>query len=225
MLTKKTGPNGQLIKFKARRVVQGSNQVYGRDFFDTFSPVIGVDTLRVIIKVTMEHRWTYRTMDFAQAYLNAPLKETIYVENLDGSTSRLNKALYGLKQAGVEWGNMLRDHILMRSGWNQSKYDDCLFFTSDDKRTRIAVIAAYVDDLFISGSWEQEIIMMQDHLLQAFEGKVDEKPESCLGLQLNQYEGGICIHQKGYCREIVNMVFQTPTREVHTPLDPGTDLT
>ncbi len=135
-------------------------------------------------------------MDFAQACLNAPLKETIYVENLDGSTSRLNKALHGLKQAGVEWGNMLRDHILMRSGWNQSKYDDCLFCTSDDKRTRIAVIAAYVDDLFISGSWEQEIIMMQDHLLQAFEGKVDEKPESYLGLQLNQYEDGICIHQK-----------------------------
>ncbi len=38
-------------------------------------------------------------MDFTQAYLNAPLKETIYVKNFDGSTGRLNKALYGLNQA------------------------------------------------------------------------------------------------------------------------------
>ncbi len=82
----------------------------------------------------------------------------------------------------------------------------------------------YVDDLWISGSWEQEITMMQEHLLQAFEGKVDESPTSYLGLQIDQCGNGICVHQKEYCREIVNQIFRTSTREVHTPLDPGADL-
>ncbi|MCP3678431.1 MAG: hypothetical protein GY721_12840, partial [Deltaproteobacteria bacterium] len=38
VLTKKIAPDGTIQKFKARRVVQGFNQVYGRDFLETFSP-------------------------------------------------------------------------------------------------------------------------------------------------------------------------------------------
>ncbi len=183
------------------------------------------DTLRAIIKITVEFGWIYKTMGFTQAYLNAPLKESIYIKNPDGSTSRLKKALYGLKQAGLEWGNTLREHILRREGWNQSKYDDCLFFTLGDGATSIAIIAVYVDDLFISGSWEYEITKTQEHLLEAFEGEVDENPRSFLGLQLKQYKAGICLHQMEYCKDIVRIVFRNPTRGVHTPLDPGADLT
>ncbi len=113
ILTKKTTtPDGKVLKFKARRVVQGFHQKYGRDFIETFSPVIGFDTLRIICKIMIERNWKCRTMDFTQAYLNAPLKETIYVTNPDGSTSRLNKALYGLKQAGAEWNKTLKDRVI-----------------------------------------------------------------------------------------------------------------
>ncbi len=114
VLNKKKEPNGLEERYKARRVVQGFHQVYGRDFFETFAPVVGLDTLRTLLKLTVNHGWDMRTMDFTQAYLNAPLKETIYVKNLDGSTGRLNKALYGLKQAGNEWNKTLKEHILKR---------------------------------------------------------------------------------------------------------------
>ncbi|MCP3666280.1 MAG: hypothetical protein GY696_27900, partial [Gammaproteobacteria bacterium] len=225
ILTKKKAPDGSIIKFKARRVVQGFHQKYGRDFIETFSPVVGFDTLRVIYKMMIEHKWQYNTMDFTQAYLNAPLKETIYITNPDGSTSRLNKALYGLKQAGVEWRKTLKEHIIKRGSWRQSEYDSCLFFTFAEEGTKIAIIAVYVDDLLITGSWEVEIEQMQRHLLQVFEGNVDRNPQSYLGLQMDRDETGICLHQREYCKDIVKMAFQTPTREVHTPLDPGADLT
>ncbi len=104
---------------------------------------MGFDTLRVILKLMVERGWSMRSMDFTQAYLNAPLKEAIYVKNVDGSTARLNKALYGLKQAGNEWNKTLTTHILTLKTWKQSEFDNCTFFTKDENR--IAILAVYVD--------------------------------------------------------------------------------
>ncbi len=64
VLTKKTAPNGSVLKFKARKVVQGFLQEYGRDFLETFSPVVGFDTLRIMIKMMVEYGWQGWTMDF-----------------------------------------------------------------------------------------------------------------------------------------------------------------
>ncbi len=225
VLTRKTAPDGSVVKLKARKVVQGFHQVYGRDFLETFSPVIGFDTLRIVMKMMVENGWQCRTMDFTQAYLNAPLNETIYIKNPDGSTSRLNKALYGLKQAGAEWGRTLKNHILKLDTWRQSEYDNCLFFATEKTGAKIAVIAVYVDDLLITGSWEEEIARTQEHLLKEFEGKVEKKPQSYLRLQMDRNGDDLCLHQTGYCKSIIDMVFKTPTRDVHTPLDPGADLT
>ncbi len=186
---------------------------------------MGFDTLRIMIKMMVEHGWQGRTMDFTQAYLNAPLKEVIFIRNPDGTTGRLRKALYGLKQVGAEWGRTLKNHILKLNTWRQSEYDNCLFFTTEKTWAKIAMIAVYVDDLLITGSWEEEIRRAQEHLLKEFEGKVEKKPQSYLGLQMDRNEDDIYLHQTGYCKSIIDMVFKTPTRDVYMPLDPGADLT
>ncbi len=85
VFSKKKAPDGSIELYKARKVVQGFNQVFGRDYRETFSPVIGYDTLRIILKVVVQLGWEMKTMDFTQAYLNAPLKEEIYVLNTDGT--------------------------------------------------------------------------------------------------------------------------------------------
>ncbi len=54
-LTKKITPDGSVMKCKARKVVQGFHQVHVGDFFETFFPVVGFDTLRTVIKMMVEH--------------------------------------------------------------------------------------------------------------------------------------------------------------------------
>ncbi len=191
-LAKKRDPSGTEGHYKARRVVQGFHQVYGRDFLETFVPVVGFNTLRVLLKLTANHGWSMRTMDFTQAYLNAPLKETIYVKNLDGNTGRLNKALYGLKQAGNEWNKTLREHILKRETWRASTFDSCVFFARDGKR--IAVLAVYVNDLLLVGSWKGEIERIQEHLLKKFNGTVELEPRTFLKLEIQRNGGNIYIY-------------------------------
>ncbi len=156
-MTKKLAPDGTVKKLKARRVVQGFNQVYGRDFLETFAPVMGFDTFRILLKLSVENSWHTWALDFTQAYLNAPLKEAIWVRNPDGTTSMLKKALYGLKQAGLEWNKTLSGYIIQRAPWKQSEFDDCLFFARNEKTGRIGIIIIYVDDILMTGSWKDEI--------------------------------------------------------------------
>ncbi len=184
---------------------------------------MGFDTLRVILKLMVEREWSMRSLDFTQAYLKAPLKEAIYVRNDYGTTSRLNKALYGLKQAGNEWNKTLTTQILTLKNWKQSEFDNCVFFTQDENS--IAILALYVDDILITGSWEAEIQRIQDHMLSKFRGKVELEPKTYLKMEMNRSGGELTLHQTEYCKSIVEMVYQGPTRRVYTPLDRGTDLT
>ncbi len=223
VLSKKRDPNGLEERYKARRVVQGFHQVYGRDFLETFAPVVGFDTLRALLKLVVNHGWRMRSMDFTQAYLNAPLKETIYVRNLDGSTGKLNKALYGLKQAGNEWNKTLREHISKRKCWKASNFDSCVFYALHEQK--IAILAVYVDDLLITGSWEEEIKCIQDHLLNKFNGTIDLEPRTFLKLEIDRNGRDLHLHQSEYCKSIVEMVYQGPTRPAYVPLDRGADLT
>ncbi|CAM9961766.1 unnamed protein product, partial [Choristocarpus tenellus] len=54
--------------------------------FETFSPVVGYDTLRCIISVAAYRGWSIDALDFTQAYLYADLQEDIWLELPDGGT-------------------------------------------------------------------------------------------------------------------------------------------
>ncbi|MCP4145680.1 MAG: hypothetical protein GY752_10420, partial [bacterium] len=204
--------------------VQGFHQTYGKDFFETFAPVVGFDTLRLILGPAAWHSWPIRTMDFKQAYLNSNLEEDIYVKNPYGTTEKLEKALYGLKQAGLEWHKTLKNRILTRIRWRPSEHDSCLYIAKDMQTGRLAMMAVYVDDLLLTGSWTEELEEIQTHLLKKFEGAIDKDPNSYIGMELTRQQDGLYLHQTGYCRSVVESIYSGSVRRVPTPLDCGADL-
>nr|ABB47727.2 retrotransposon protein, putative, Ty1-copia subclass [Oryza sativa Japonica Group] len=81
---KKLRPDGTIEKYKARLVAKGYTQKEGEDFFDTYSPVARLTTIRVLLSLAASHGLLVHQMDVKTAFLNAELDDEIYMDQPDG---------------------------------------------------------------------------------------------------------------------------------------------
>ncbi|KAK4390232.1 Retrovirus-related Pol polyprotein from transposon TNT 1-94 [Sesamum angolense] len=70
---KKIKPNGSIDKFKARLVVVGYTQKKGIDYFDTYSPVTKISTIRALVALSAINDLMIHQMDVKTAFLNGDL--------------------------------------------------------------------------------------------------------------------------------------------------------
>ncbi|GJT22450.1 retrovirus-related pol polyprotein from transposon TNT 1-94 [Tanacetum coccineum] len=96
-----------VIRNKARLVAKGYAQEEGIDFEESFAPVARLEAARIFVAHAAHKSFPIYQMDVKTAFLNGPLKEEVYVVELEGfidpdhpeKVYLLRKALYGLKQA------------------------------------------------------------------------------------------------------------------------------
>ena len=77
----------------------------GEDFFDTYSPIARLTTIRVLFFLAASYGLIVHQMDVKTAFLNGELDEEIYMVQPDGfvvkgqesKVCKLLKSLYGLK--------------------------------------------------------------------------------------------------------------------------------
>ena len=104
---KKMKDDGTIDKYKARLVVKGFRQREGLDYFDTYSPVTRITSIRMLITLAALYGLQIHQMDVKTTFLNGDLEEEIYKNQHEGfvvpekekKVCRLVKSLYGLKQA------------------------------------------------------------------------------------------------------------------------------
>jgi len=102
---KKLRSDGTIDKYKARVVVRGFDQKEGIDYFDTYSPVTKISTIRTLIALATIFDLVVHQMDVKTAFLNGNIEEEIYMTQPEGcvvpgqesKVCRLRKFLYGLK--------------------------------------------------------------------------------------------------------------------------------
>ena len=73
---KKQNKEGDVIRYRARLVAKGCAQRPGFNYTETFSPVIRMDTLCVILALVPKKGLQLHQMDVKGAYLNGTLQET-----------------------------------------------------------------------------------------------------------------------------------------------------
>jgi len=147
---------GNFLKHKARLVAKGFLQTFGVDYYDKFSPVTKLSTLRVLLSHAAVYDLELRHVDVCTAFLNGVLDEEVYLAIPEGLESlypskcfRLKKAIYGLKQAPRVWWLNLST-LLVKHGFTCTFADVCLF--RKPGHDGLVYCLVYVDDILFAGS-------------------------------------------------------------------------
>jgi hypothetical protein len=94
VLKKKLRPDGTIEKYKTRLVAKGYTQKKGEGYFDTYSPVARLTTIRVLLSLAASHGLLIHQMDVKTAFLNGELEEEIYMDRPDGFVTKVTRARF-----------------------------------------------------------------------------------------------------------------------------------
>jgi hypothetical protein len=220
--------DGSIERYKARLVAKGYNQIEGLDYFDTYSPVAKITTVRTVIALASIHNWFIHQLDVNNAFLHGDLKEDVYMSLPQGfSTSHPNKvcklvkSLYGLKQASRQWNEKLTSFLLSLN-FKQASADHSLF--TRKTVTSFLVLLVYVDDVIIAGTSLDEIQVVKSALHTSFKIKDLGKLKYFLGLEVAHSQAGISLCQRKYCLDLLVDSGLLGAKPVSTPCDPSVKL-
>ena len=200
--------DGSIDKYKARLVIKGYRQTEGLDYFDTYSPVTRINSIRMVLAIASLKDLEVHQMDFKIAFLNGHLNKEIYMEQPEGfSTSgqemkvcRLVKSLYGLKQAPKQWHEKF-DNVMLSHGFKINECDKCVYVKDDEHG--YVIVCLYVYDMLIVGSDDKMITSTKNMLNSRFDMKDMGLADVILGIKIKRTSDGLVLSQSHYVDNIL----------------------
>nr|GEY46754.1 retrotransposon protein, putative, Ty1-copia subclass [Tanacetum cinerariifolium] len=84
LFKKKTEIDGAAHTYKARLMAKGYTQAPWIDYEETFSPVVDIKAIRILIAIAAFYDYEISQMDVKIAFLNGYLSEEVYIEQPEG---------------------------------------------------------------------------------------------------------------------------------------------
>ena len=173
--------------------------------------------------------WAIQSWDIKQAFPNALIDTTIYIEQPEGFPNPqyphhvclLNKALYGLKQASRQWQKLLSS-LLYQLGFQSLSIDTATYINQKQK----IIIATHVDDLLIFGIDKQRIKQLFHELSEISELEIKDLGDvtEFLGIRITRSNRSIYISQESYLQRLLTRFNKQNVKPRKTPLQQGTKL-
>jgi hypothetical protein len=201
---RKRTPDGEIRKYKARYCCRGDLE---EGTGDTFAPVVAWSSVRLFLVLTMTLKWTTCSIDFSNAFVQATLKDPVWIHLPRGFKSsrptktclRLNRSQYGLSIAPRLWHEHL-GKALAEMGLTASQHDPCLLYTKN------LLVVLYVDDAGIAAPDPKYI---DEFIAELRRRKFDLTKEGSftefLGIKFTEDKeaGTITLTQKGLINKII----------------------
>ena len=228
--TVKAGPDGQVDRLKARLVAKGYTQVYGFDYGDTFSPVAKIASVRLLLSMAAMCSWPLFQLDIKNVFLHGDLPEEVYMEQPlgfvaqgeSGLVCRLRRSLYGFKQSPRAWFSHFSS-VVQEFGMLRSTSDHSVFYHHNSLGQCIYLVV-YVDDIVITGSYQDGIQKLKQHLFTHFQTKDLGKLKYFLGIEIAQSISGVVLSQRKYALDILEETDMLDCIPVDTLMDPNVKL-
>ena len=175
--TVKVGPNGQIDRLKARLVAKGYTQQHGSDYYDTFSSVAKIASIRLLLSMAAMRSWPLIQLDIKNVFLRGDIAEEVYMEQPLGFVAqgefglvcKLHRSLYGLKQSPRAWFSRFSS-VVQEFGMIRIAADHSVFYHHSSTGKCIYLIV-YVDDIVIAVSDHDDIQKLKQHFFSHFRQK------------------------------------------------------
>jgi hypothetical protein len=131
VLQRKRNENNEIVRHKARLILRGYEQVFGRDYGDTYVLTVRSEISRLLLSLTVKYDWECDQLDVITAFLNSKIDRKLYMWQsngflkVSGMVCLLNLALYEIKQSAKLWADT-NANSLKSIGYIKSKHDDAL---------------------------------------------------------------------------------------------------
>ena len=226
--TAKPQPDGSVKSFKFRIVARGFEQT-AEEAGDTYAPTGSLTIFRSILAYANSEGLQVDQMDFKTAFLQAPLKEEVYITLPEGCGEpgvvyKLNRALYGLKQAPRAWYDTLRAG-LEEISLLASDADSALFVLRGKTPAENVLIFVHVDDCLISGR-SGPVAAVKKRLSDRFDVKDLGPAHFMLGMEIERdwKAGTIKLSQRKYSREVLERFGMLECKPLGGPADKNSKL-
>ena len=158
VIQKKCKPDGDLLKHNAYLCVHDGMQKWGGSYWETYSPLVNMLTVLLILAIAKIHSLDSKAIDFVLTFPQADLEEYICMQlpigiQVDGQTEadsnrqyvlKLNKNIYGINQGSFKWYDKLKKSLVDRELY-PSAIDPCLYIGY------AMIVLTYVDYCIIVG--------------------------------------------------------------------------
>ena len=145
------------MTFKSRLVAKGFKQTHGIDYDETFSPVVILKSIRILLAIAAYYDYKIWKMDVKIAFLNGNLLEDVYMTQSKGfldpkysnRVCKLQRSIYGLKQASRSW-NLRFDKAVKEFGFMKNEDEPCVY--KKVSGSDIVFLVLYVDNILLIGN-------------------------------------------------------------------------
>ncbi|KAL8157792.1 hypothetical protein AgCh_002484 [Apium graveolens] len=225
----KRDAKGEIVKYKARLVAKGYVQRQGVDFDEVFASVTRLETVRLLLALAAKNGWSVHHLDVKSAFLNNELEETVYVAQPEGFTKqgkeqmvyKLIKALYGLRQAPRAWYSKL-SKVLEQMGFVKCPYEHAIYTKRQGEESLI--IGVYVDDLFVTGTSDSNIVKFKQEMNKIFDMSDLGKLSHYLGIEVAQGEGFTKLKQIAYAQKLLEKFGLKDCNSTRYPMEPKVQI-
>ncbi|MBW0523331.1 hypothetical protein O181_063046 [Austropuccinia psidii MF-1] len=209
------------IEYKARLCAQGFTQAMGIDFNKTYAPTGRLSSLRTLIAFASVNKLQFHQIDIKSAFLNAQLKETVYLAVPQGLELdkqrfclRLNKAIYGLRQAPLAWYKRLKNWLRLVK-FSDCTLDPCVFYRAG----KVPVwLYLHVDNI---GIFSQDTSIFKAEISGEFDIKDIGEADLILGVKIQRTEEGISLNQQHFAEALLEQYGMGSCKAMVTPLTPN----
>jgi hypothetical protein len=213
-------------ELKARLVLDGRQQQFGRDYDRTYAPTPSMESTKMLAAIRTERNMLISQIDFKGAFLNSLMDKEIYiyqprgfeVKGLEGKVIKLNRALYGSCQASYLYNADLHKLLVGKCQMIQCPFDPSVY----KKVTPRGLILAefHTDDgkIYADQACAQDVAILLDIIESTYPITRKDNVEVFLGIRIDFNDTTTSLDQIAYLQTILDD-FQETTEMKSAPWD------